>query len=231
MPVVHDHGRLRRRLRRRRVARHQRLLPRRRRPDLPHVLRQRARRRGARAPRGPTSTSPRSAARRSGRTRPRATRRRRPTGGGGSTTSTASRRDRPRRRACRSRRSCRRWPARAPACSSRAAGWRCACAACGSPGGDRRRGAAHRAHVPGPRRAGLRRLDQRGGDAPLVAGRARLGDQRGRGRPARRRRRAGGHARPRRRTSSTAAAAATPRSSRRAGSPSPGSGTTSRGAR
>ena len=45
-PLVHDHRRLRRRLRRRRVARHQRLLPRRRRPDLPHLLRRRARRRG-----------------------------------------------------------------------------------------------------------------------------------------------------------------------------------------
>ena len=41
-PLVHADGRLRRRLRRRRVARHQRLLPRRRRPDLPHVLRRRA---------------------------------------------------------------------------------------------------------------------------------------------------------------------------------------------
>ena len=38
----------------------------------------------------PTSTSPRSGARRSGRTRPRATRRPRPTGGGTSTTSTTS---------------------------------------------------------------------------------------------------------------------------------------------
>ena len=48
-----------------------------------------------------------------------------------------------------------------------------------------------------PAERGLRRLDQRGGDAPLVPRRARLGDGRGRGRPARRRRRAGGHARPR----------------------------------
>src|SRR5918996_281153 len=39
---------------------------------------------------GATSTSPRSAARRSGRTRPTATRRPRPTGGGTSTTSTTS---------------------------------------------------------------------------------------------------------------------------------------------
>ncbi len=44
-PVVHDHRRLRRRLRRGRVARHQCLLPRRR-SDLPHVLRQQPRRRG-----------------------------------------------------------------------------------------------------------------------------------------------------------------------------------------
>ena len=60
-----------------------------------------------------------------------------------------------------------------------------------------RHDAAHRAHVPGARRRGLRRVDQRGGDAALVAGRARLGDARGRGRPARRRRRARRHARPR----------------------------------
>ena len=46
-PLVHDHRRLRRRLRRRRVARHQRLLPRRRRPDLPHLLHRQPRRRGA----------------------------------------------------------------------------------------------------------------------------------------------------------------------------------------
>ena len=45
MPVVHDHRRLRRRLRRRRVARHQRLHPRGRR-DLPHLLHRRPRRRG-----------------------------------------------------------------------------------------------------------------------------------------------------------------------------------------
>ena len=43
-PVVHAHRRLRRRLRRRRVARHQRLDPRRR-PDLPHLPRQQPRRR------------------------------------------------------------------------------------------------------------------------------------------------------------------------------------------
>ena len=56
---------------------------------LPHLLRQQPRRRGAWAPPGATSTSPRSAARRSGRTRPRATRRPRPTSGGTCTTSTA----------------------------------------------------------------------------------------------------------------------------------------------
>ena len=45
--VVHDHGRLRRRLRRRRVARHERVHPRRR-PRVPHLLHRRPRRRGAR---------------------------------------------------------------------------------------------------------------------------------------------------------------------------------------
>src|SRR6266849_8727845 len=44
--VVHDDGRLRRRLRRRRVARHERVLPRRR-PRVSHVLPQQPRRRGA----------------------------------------------------------------------------------------------------------------------------------------------------------------------------------------
>src|SRR3954462_5835295 len=44
-PLVHDHGRLRRRLRRRRVARHQRV-PARWGQNLPHVLRQQPRRRG-----------------------------------------------------------------------------------------------------------------------------------------------------------------------------------------
>ena len=81
---------------------------------------------------------------------------------------------------------------------------------------------------PGARRAGVRRLDQPGGDAPLVARRARLGDGRGRGRPARRRRRPGGHARPATRRSSTAAAAATRSSTRRTAWRSPGSGTTCR---
>ena len=73
-PLVHDHRRLRHGLRRRRVARHERLHPRRRR-DLPHVLHRQPRRRGTWAAPGRTSTSPRSGARRSGRTRPRATRR------------------------------------------------------------------------------------------------------------------------------------------------------------
>ena len=66
--------------------------------DLPHVLHQQPRRRGAWAARGATSTSPRSDARRSGRTRRRATRRRRRTSGGTSTTGTARHRDRPRGR-------------------------------------------------------------------------------------------------------------------------------------
>ena len=84
-PVVHGHGRLRRRLRRGRVARHQRLHPRRRR-DLPHLLHQQPRRRGHGDHLEPTSTSRRSGARRSGRTRRRATRRRRRTSGGTTTT-------------------------------------------------------------------------------------------------------------------------------------------------
>ena len=89
---------------------------------------------------GATSTSPRSAARRSGRTRPRATRRPRPTSGGTCHDEydepTASRRprrspraarlerasDRPRRRRAGRGDRCRRSPARAPACSSRAPG-------------------------------------------------------------------------------------------------------------
>ena len=44
--LVHDHRRVRRRLRRGRVARHERVLPRRR-PGVPHLLRQQPRRRGA----------------------------------------------------------------------------------------------------------------------------------------------------------------------------------------
>ena len=78
-PLVHAHRRLRRRLRRRRVARHQRLLSATTTTgsSAPTSSTAAATRRWA-AP-GPTSTSPRSAARRSGRTRPRATRRPRPT--------------------------------------------------------------------------------------------------------------------------------------------------------
>ena len=87
--LVHAHRRLRRRLRRRRVARHQRLHPRRRpRSSAPTSSTTAATRRWA-AP-GATSTSPRSGARRSGRTRPRATRRRRPTRGRTGTTSTTT---------------------------------------------------------------------------------------------------------------------------------------------
>ena len=71
------------------------------------------------------------------------------------------------------------------------AGSCCACDADGSPDDEREHDAAHGAHVPGARPGGLRRVDQRGGDAALVARRARLGDDRGRGRPARRRRACG----------------------------------------
>ena len=112
-PLVLDHRRLRRRLRRGRVARPQRLHPRRR-QDLPHLFHRRPRRRGH----GHDLELPRHhrarAARRSGRTRRRATRRARPTGGGTTTTPTPGRRDRPRRRRFRWRRSCRSWPERAP---------------------------------------------------------------------------------------------------------------------
>ena len=116
-PLVHDHRRLRHRLRRRRVARHQRLLPRRR-ADLPHLLRRQPRRRGDGQHLEPTSTSRRSGARRSGRTRRRATRRPRRTSGGTSTTSTAKPSDRtpeaPRGTSGESRRAPRR-PGPAPA--------------------------------------------------------------------------------------------------------------------
>ena len=85
--VVHAHRRLRRRLRRRPVARHERVLPRRRLGCFaPTSSTRAATRRWAR--RGATSTRHRSGARRRGRTRPRATRRRRPTTGGAGTTST-----------------------------------------------------------------------------------------------------------------------------------------------
>ena len=89
-PLVHAHRRLRRRLRRRRVARHQRLLPRWRR-GLPHLLHRQARRRGdgrhLGVPRHHRARAPGGA----GRTRPRATRRTRPTPGGTATTSTTTR--------------------------------------------------------------------------------------------------------------------------------------------
>ena len=72
------------------------------------------------APPGPTSTSPRSGARRSGRTRPRATRRPRRTSGGTCHDEyEKAARDRPRRQASRSRSSCRRL-AGADCCSARA---------------------------------------------------------------------------------------------------------------
>ena len=58
---------------------------------LPHLLHERPRRRGGPRPRGATSTSRRSGARRSGRTRRRATRRRRRTTGGSGTTPTTRR--------------------------------------------------------------------------------------------------------------------------------------------
>ena len=85
--LVHDHRQLRRRLRRRRMARPQRVHPRRR-PRLPHLLRQQPRRRGDGHASGATSTSRRSAVRRRGKTRPRAIPRRRPTSGGTGTTTT-----------------------------------------------------------------------------------------------------------------------------------------------
>ena len=89
-PLVHDHRRLRRRLRRGRVARHQRLHPRRRHGSSARTSSTAAATRRWAAP-GATSTSPRSDARRSGRTRRRATRRPRRTAGGTTTTSTTRR--------------------------------------------------------------------------------------------------------------------------------------------
>ena len=83
--LVHHHGRLRHRLRRGRVARHERVHPRRR-QRVPHLLHQRPRRRGRWGTPGATSTSLRSGAKRSGRTRRRATRRPRRTSGGSGTT-------------------------------------------------------------------------------------------------------------------------------------------------
>ena len=92
-PLVHDHRRLRQGLRRRRVARHQRLHPPGR-PGLPDLLHQQSRRRRWAAP-GTTSASPLSAARRRGRTRRRATRKHRRTSGGTTTTCTTRPSDRP----------------------------------------------------------------------------------------------------------------------------------------
>ena len=70
-PLVHaGRRRLRPRLRCRRDVRPQRVPPRRPRPGVPHVLRQRPRRRVRPPHAGRCSTSPRSAGRRPGRTRP-----------------------------------------------------------------------------------------------------------------------------------------------------------------
>ena len=62
-------------------------------------------------------------------------------------------------------------------------------------GSERRQDAAHRAHLQRASRGRFRRVDERG-DAALVARRARLGDGRGAGRSARRRCGASRHARP-----------------------------------
>ena len=88
--VVHHHRQLRHRLRGERVARPQRIHPRRR-QGVPHLLHQRAAatRRWARP--GATSISRRSAVRRPGRTPRRATPRLRRTSGGTGTTTTAQR--------------------------------------------------------------------------------------------------------------------------------------------
>ena len=94
--LVHDHGRLRRRLRRGRMARHERVHPRRRRQDLTARTSSTAAETSSSAPPGPISTSRRSGARRSGRTRRRATRRPRRTSGGTTTTPTGTRHDCPR---------------------------------------------------------------------------------------------------------------------------------------
>ena len=86
-PLVHDHRRLRQGLRRRRVARHQRLHPRGR-PDLPHLLHQQPRRRAdgqhLELPRHHRARPPGGR----GRTRLRATRKLRRTSGGTTTTYT-----------------------------------------------------------------------------------------------------------------------------------------------
>ena len=212
-PLVHDHRRLRRRLRRRRVARHQRLPPRRR-PDLPHLLHQQPRRRGdgqhlelprhhrARPPGGvgglarglpadaavpvvePATTSTTS----------------RPSRGALSSARRSQAGSRARDRSPRRRRAGRGDPAVAGRRRRRllvARAWvMVRLRRRREPEMTDKHDAAHRAHLPGARPGGVRRVDQRGGDAPLVARRARLGDDRGRGRPARRRRRARRHARP-----------------------------------
>ena len=143
-PVVHADRRLRRRLRRRRVARHQRLLPRRRGPDLPHLLRQRPRRRGdgqhlelprhhrARAPGGVGGLAGGLPADPALRVVEAPRRVRRATDRRGALQEQVSARAAWRRaarardlltwEACRWRSSCRRSPARAPACWWRAPG-------------------------------------------------------------------------------------------------------------
>ena len=91
LALVHDRRRLRGRLRRRPVVLGRQRLPARRRRDLPQLLRERPGRRGPRAASGGCSTSRRSAARRSGRTRPTASRRIPPAHGYAGTTPTAPR--------------------------------------------------------------------------------------------------------------------------------------------
>ena len=171
------------------------------------------------APPGPTSTSPRSAARRSGRTRPRATRRPSPTCGGASTTSTTrgvmiahvggvpveETPAVPSAPAPGCRRSC--WRARLDR--------RCACVAGGVRAVTEDRTLRIERTFQAPAEAVFDAWTSEEVHPALVARRQRLGDDRGRGRPARRRRRTRGDARPRTRTPSTAAAAATPRSTRR----------------
>ena len=99
-------------------------------------------------------------------------------------------------------------------------------AARGARGRDRRRqDAAHRAHLPGARRGRLRRLDQRGGAAPLVPRPSPTGRRpRPRSTCASAAPCASSCATPTR-TSTTAAAVTTPRSTRRPASRSPGPGT------
>ena len=92
-----------------------------------------------------------------------------------------------------------------------------------------RQDAARQAQVPGARRGGLRSVDERGGPPPLVARRSTTGRRpRPRSTCASAARCGSSCATPTR-TSSTAAAARTPRSSRRPAWRSPGSGTTIQG--